>query len=24
LYESVGRKRDALRHLGMVHRLTRS
>jgi tetratricopeptide (TPR) repeat protein len=24
LYESMGRKREALRHLGMVHRLTRS
>ena len=24
LYEAMGRKREALRHLGMVHRLTRS
>jgi DNA-binding transcriptional MerR regulator len=24
LYESMGRKRESLRHLGMVHRLTRS
>ena len=23
LYETMGRKRDAVRHLGMVHRLTR-